>query len=1016
MKKKRLLLPSALLGALLFAAPAMAQTTHTINPSEDIGVAQVVPSTSPFIGLFINVGTSSNGNIAWYDTMASGWEYIVENGTVRSNDTFMIGAFEIVGADNNADGSGGLPVFAIATDAVAGKYTIGNFSISGNAGRGTSSSGADEGSLEGLVVANDEGAGVFTDFTGTINTGTIDVTNTGTGHTNGLSFAGNFAGTLNTGDITVSAANGDIARGFVLWGTFTDASNFNIGNILVGGDASEGVYGISNRIIADTGEASVFTVKNIVMAQNDGLGSAMGVLVDDADLFGNGAAVTVSGVVVAINTATGVSDPTEEGAATGIQIEGNKGEVWVTSVGTAALPPEYQTAVDTLVTNAPFTVNAETPGTVFATSVEGLATAIGIVGNDAAVAVDGLLYVESGGDAQGIGITGDDAYVSLSGGIIAMADENATGINVIGDDALIMLASSAAIAAVGSTESTSVGVTDSSAGHVGTLILGDADGTFTNGGFGFRTTISHIGFEGNAQLAEGVFDAVEGITVGSNQVDLGNAFGIVAGDGLTIEVEAGGIFQTVGEVNLNDASTLFITGGGRANLLGDVYNETADVDYIIDVEGGSTLAVDGTKIGWDAGGSVTFDLTGEGEDTNRLEVYGEVIADFTSAMAVDLNDERQVVSKSIFGQWYAEDDGGGDFFLAYRRTENVNMEQGFLTAGLIRQRNTGYHAVSRYLISAQPSRDGYRGQWCDPCEPVVANPCDPCGSNSLFSQSGPRNAWVNYVGRGESFGNWNLGSNGVQVGSDLYRTNRTQFGVFFGYEGGWAKAETDYAIDRTDRINSDDLYLGFYGARVLRNGVDARVVYNHGWQKFDMVRNHSANIYGSDFKGRTNEVNLEIGKRVHDGAWSLRPLMGLDILNTRLNAAQETWLNDNEFGNPPPAEMSYNKVNFTQVFLRAGVDVNFRRNRFGFHSGLSYAYDVKGADITTRVASTIDGNDYTGTLRSTRYGRQLVSFNVGGDYQLRKNFTVFGGYTGLATVDRSGGFQSIGQVGGAWKW
>ena len=1006
MMKTKLLLPSVLLGAMLIAMPAIAQQPAggwKIEPTSDLDF-----DATTKIAIVID---GTNNLAQWYDGDASGWVNVADGKTIGLSDTFNISTFAITGV--NGDDA---PYLAFVADVAAGKYNFGNVTVTGEIDRGSTE---EEGLLAGLVFDFDSA------FTGLVKTGTITVENEGNGHTSALTFVGNFAGSLTTGDITVIASTGDAASAFTLWGTFTDATNFNIGNIDVYAESAGNAYGIVNFITQEDQGTSAFAVKNAVLVVNYGAGAATGVQINNAEgTDEDGGFVTISGLVAAANV--------DSGAASGVSLVGDGNAVWVTAVGTATVPKVIADELKELGLNA-------NSGVVMAFADSGLATGIQVTGpadvpsatgDDAFVIVDGLVLAMSGGNdgdasAQGVAITGDRAYVALSGAIMAATESShedavAIGIDVVGDDAEVHLTSSAVIGIAGGGDGSASVAID---GDNGWLVIGDAAGTFTNDELAFVSHVENVAFDGNAQLAEGVFRAVESFEVGTNQVNLGNGFGIVAGGDLTIDVEAGGIFQTVGQVRLEDGGvhSLTVSGGGRANLLGELLTGTSNT---INVQDGSTLAVDATKIGATTG--LTFDLAGEDgkEKTNRLEVYGEtqIGGEFEPPVSLILNDVRQVVNKSIFGDWYAfYDEDEEAYRLEKRVAKYVNMEQGFLTAGAIRQRNTGYNAVSRYLISAQPNRNGYRGQaLCDPCEPVAASPCDPCGtfgSRNRSRSSGSRTAWVNYVGRSESFGNWDLGSDGVQVGSDLFRSNRSQLGVFFGYEGGWAKGATPYAINRTDKIDSDDIYFGVYGARVLRNGADVRVVYNHGRQDFNMVRNHNANIYGSEFKGRTNEVNLELGKRVYDGAWSIRPLVGLDILNTRLNAAQEKWLNENDgFGNPPPVAMSYNKAKYTQVFLRSGVDVNFKRNRLGFNSGLSYAYDLNGSDFTTRVGSTINDVDYVGTLRSTRYGRQLLTLNVGGDYLLGRNLTVFGGYTGLATLDRSGGFQSIGHVGGAVKW
>ena len=330
------------------------------------------------------------------------------------------------------------------------------------------------------------------------------------------------------------------------------------------------------------------------------------------------------------------------------------------------------------------------------------------------------------------------------------------------------------------------------------------------------------------------------------------------------------------------------------------------------------------------------------------------------------------------------------------KSSSIRMSDAFLAAGAIHNRYTGYNLVRDHFISgAAQSGYGYFGQspcddLCNPCDMVTCDPCDPCGT---FKKPATRTAWVNYVGRNDEFGAWNINSEGVQVGTDLYRSQRSQFGALFGYEDGRASASP---FGQVSRVKSEDMYAGLYAARVLRNGADVRALYNYGWQKFDTVRAGNT----AKFDGNTQEITLEAGKRYYRGSWSVRPLMAMDVFMLHLDAARES------------GGLAYNKVDLTQLFVRSGFDVQYQRNRLALTGGLSYAYDVRGKSYETVIAQ----GGLSGALRGATLGRELVSFNAGGSYRIGKSFTVFGGYDGGMVMDRNDDFLHTGYVGGSWKW
>jgi len=297
------------------------------------------------------------------------------------------------------------------------------------------------------------------------------------------------------------------------------------------------------------------------------------------------------------------------------------------------------------------------------------------------------------------------------------------------------------------------------------------------------------------------------------------------------------------------------------------------------------------------------------------------------------------------------------------------------------------HAVDGHLISAGPWRAGYFGQ----CPTV---------------KSCARKAWVNYVGRADQFGssfhnsNWKLSSNGVQLGTDLLRTRRSQFGVLFGYEN--AKS-----TNVRDEVKMDDIYLGAYGAYIFNSGVDARAIFAFGWQSYDAARLSAADqsFYASSFKGNTTETNLELGKRFWSGCWSFRPVGAIDIMTNSIKGATETG---------GARAVTFDKTDLTQVFLRTGTDLRYQMNRFTLNSGIYYAYNVNDSELTTTVRNA---GGAQARLIGTDLGKSLLMFNAGGDYQLARNWSIFGGYNGnYATDSAAKALQSTAYVGTGFKW
>jgi outer membrane autotransporter protein len=328
------------------------------------------------------------------------------------------------------------------------------------------------------------------------------------------------------------------------------------------------------------------------------------------------------------------------------------------------------------------------------------------------------------------------------------------------------------------------------------------------------------------------------------------------------------------------------------------------------------------------------------------------------------------------------------------------MNDGFLAALTMHNRYAAWHAIQNHLISYErhAHRTGYRGQADSDMHNLFCT--DVC-----CRDAGNRDIWVNYIGRNDVYRsgfndqNWELSSEGVQAGADLFRNKRGQLGLLIG-------AEWEGTHNAADRVKAQDIYFSFYGVHILRCGVDVRGSFAWGWQDYDMKRvdNFDEKVYTSSFKGNTSEINLELGRRVALGAWSLRPVAALDVYTNDLNATKE--IGEGLFW------VKYDKINLTQVFARSGAELRYQIHRWTLNSGVYYARNLNDRELHARVS-----DDYLSGLLKGSLGRELLTLNVGSSCQIDKNFAVFGGYDGQYTLD--GGSKSMmhaGYMGGGFRW
>ena len=539
---------------------------------------------------------------------------------------------------------------------------------------------------------------------------------------------------------------------------------------------------------------------------------------------------------------------------------------------------------------------------------------------------------------------------------------------------------------------------------------GDAFGVHIDGGITDLTLNGNISVTGAGRDTSGIrtynaaaLNLERDVTIATNYTGSNTWQGADIRSGGNTTINLNGNNLTAGRIQLDSARNLNIEGRGRAELgsvrmsgtftIGDVYfNKT-------------TVSLDGKKMLEDGGylGNVVI------SPVSTLEIYGDTdIQEIIGLLAY--GEVEQVVNRSTFTRWGVDEYNRiQSFGVSDRALANDN----YLAAGLFHQKYTGWYAVRDHLISGSNKvhqRFGYYGQ--SPCECVKS-----CSSILGCKKVKNRGAWINYVGRkseyqSSHYGNtWDLSTEGVQAGTDIFRTRNKQFGLFFGYED--SRGATPSIENYRDRITGEDYYVGLYGVHVFSGGADIRTVFNAGWQSYTSQRyGNTGQLYRSAFDGNTYEANIEFGKRHYFsdyyGAWSFRPAIALDWYMVQLHGGQET---------PTNAQaIRYGSTNFSQLFFRFGTDFRVEHGRWAAEAGLFYSHDLRGSDYWAEAASTTEPG-LRSSLVSSKLGKSVLSFNFGGSYLLCNNLTLFGGYQGETIPAKAGkGYTGNAYIGGAWRW
>lgn len=332
-----------------------------------------------------------------------------------------------------------------------------------------------------------------------------------------------------------------------------------------------------------------------------------------------------------------------------------------------------------------------------------------------------------------------------------------------------------------------------------------------------------------------------------------------------------------------------------------------------------------------------------------------------------------------------------------------------------------------------------------------------------------RSAWINYVGRhsklendpfplpllvplvegllttvdntGSDFGDdFNISSDGVQIGIDLISNKCTQFGIMFGYEEQkstitpmrteWYDnfVAAPFSVRLDDQIKAKDYYFGLYGAKRFADCWDLRGSIGYGKQSYDMIHRvvgyfdgpiviggiiqippgrYSLPLLTNSFDGNTLEANIELGRQFRVGqCMSLRPVVGLDFFHNRIEASNETLLIIDL--------IHYDKIKFNQAYVRIGSDVQWNFRRLNILSGVYYLYDFVDDDLKVG-ANLLD--QLSTNLHSCDLGNSVISLKIGGQYYLNRirTLSAYCAYNADIYVDRdSTPVAHTGAVGLRW--
>ena len=971
MTKRVLLLPAALFMA---ANLALAQTYH------DVTVTGNVNTVEPVAG--IHAGVVLNGE---FSTAPDGVTVAATPNSVPYNTYDLAGAImtNIMGGTNRS-------IAVITTDST-GFFGLNHIGIAGNTTSDVSGfvytndtpfAGEIDAFNKNIFVYNASGIAMGVSFTNAFGTAPTDIASGkpisfgdifAVGTTGAAGFAaGASNAAINLGEVT-AAADAGVIKGVFLAGNVTGTLTTERVEAIATGTGASSAFGIQ---IGDSDPGapkrgnllSDLTVKDGITAEarDQAYGVMVNSLVSDNNVLiqnGTNPAIAVSGNDGAV--AFGV------GGIANSSI--NIGDIRAQSAGGFAHGFfSYTTGVD---------ANSASGGAVTLGSIN-------VNGNTEAAGVRfGSSHLPDGTPVGNVIVTGELTTGAIN---VHSAAGDAIGVHVVAGQA--------------GTADTNGGLNTGANTNIGTINAtstdGQAFGMWVAGDseFTLRNDITAESASGTAPLA-GSYHAygvlaergnahitIDGtVNVKANATHAnGSAVGFLASENLTLNLADAHL--TTNSVNVG--RDLTVVGNGCADL-GVITMGTGNFNI------GREINPTATTVVFDVANSKIRDANVKLYDQITLEVYGEEYAPGqVKATGTFHNGLVSFVNSAVFTEWELATTGINAWEIVNRGARRqASMNDGYLAASQIHHRLTAWNAVRDHMISGVAMlRHGYLGQTCSP--------------GFVFNS---RNTWANYVGRDSQYQSsfngrdWKFGTNGLQLGTDFFRNPRGQLGIFFGYED-------SVGSNVGDRLNANDYYVGMYGVNVFRNGMDLRTVFAFGWQDYTSQRRGAdGDLYSMKFRGNTAELNIDLGRRYYERRWSTRPSIGLDWYLNQLNGGHET-----AAGGGTEA-IRYNTADFSQLFFRFGSDLRYECGPLMFDAGMYYSYDMLGNNLWSGV-SNMD-RTLSSTLRSSKMGRSIVSYNLGASWMLNPHVSLFGGYRGEYAAEKAGsGITHIGHFGGALRW
>jgi hypothetical protein len=188
-----------------------------------------------------------------------------------------------------------------------------------------------------------------------------------------------------------------------------------------------------------------------------------------------------------------------------------------------------------------------------------------------------------------------------------------------------------------------------------------------------------------------------------------------------------------------------------------------------------------------------------------------------------------------------------------------------------------------------------------------------------------------------------------------------------------------------NRVITDDYLVGFHSATRFMSTYEIKSWLGVGTQKYRLHRtipipNEDHNSLRSSYKGNSASGSIQVARPIKWYGLTFRPHLALDLNYVKQNHALESYQSEVM----KQTALRYYNSDWTQLFARTGLRLDYSRNCFNIHATLGYSYLTLGqqAPKTTHEFAYAGGGKFN--ILGNNPNRSFANVDLGTQLHLNK--------------------------------